>query len=97
MKIRNLEDILKKLQHHIQHHQGSSTSASGGGLDSVSPGIPGYDNEQGVSSSMVTTSNGTSSSAAAAGASGTNGGNNSLPGSNLTSPGAAGGAGTHLF
>lgn len=88
MKIRNLEDILKRLQHHIQHHQGSSTSASVGGVDSSSPGIPGYDNGQ-VASSIVPNTNGTSSNVPASGANGTNVSGNSP----LTSPEA----GQHLF
>lgn len=120
MKIRNLEDILKRLQHHIQHHQASS-NASLGALDSISPALQMYDSGP-LSSSMITgallvNANGSSSMGTVgvgtnAGANGTgnsggdgaggsgsggSGGSGSLPESNVTSPGAAGGAGTHLF
>ena len=132
MKIRNLEDILKRLQHHIQHHQASS-NASLGGLDSISPALQMYESGQlsapMVSGALIVNANGSSNLASSGGGggsaasnsggpgtggnsssnmpgpsnSGNNGGGgsggsgNSLPGSNLTSPGAAGGAGTHLF
>lgn len=96
IRIRNLEDILKRLQHHLQHHQGPDQATSlnplGMGMNSLVASGAGMSqaaaaSSQSNSSLQLQQQPGPSSSASGAGASSTTVplGNNNNAGSSSTS------------
>ena len=94
IRIRNLEDILKRLQHHLQHHQGPDQATSslplGMGMNSlVASGMSQAAGGQSSSSSQLQQP-GPSSSASGAGASST-----TVPLSNNNNAGSS--STSHLF